>query len=255
MALDNAYKQKNVKIADNILMRTYSLIGKDDAERFGKERLQEKPDSFAANYTMYNLEKMNGNYNNAIKYIDRCIQITGTDSLDRLKYTVEKVECLNLAYKKTSDNTYLQRAADEYESLLTKMPNNTDVLNNLAYTLAECNVRLDDAIDYARRAHEDKPNNASFLDTYAYVLYKNGQFEKAEEFLKAAMQQYEVQRINVPAAVYEHLGMIKEKLGEANEALDVYLLMILLFVMRVAVATLLSIPPRYLLENGVLFLK
>ncbi|GAG17119.1 unnamed protein product, partial [marine sediment metagenome] len=60
------------------------------------------------------------------------------------------------------------------------------------------------------------------LDTYAYALYKNGRYSEAAEFLLAALQQYEQESISAPAEVYEHLGMIKEKLGARDEALAAY---------------------------------
>ncbi|MHC4423897.1 MAG: tetratricopeptide repeat protein, partial [Planctomycetota bacterium] len=109
-----------------------------------------------------------------------------------------------------------------YESLLAEMPNNTIVLNNLAYMLAENNERLAEALEYAKRALEARPNNPSFLDTYAYVLYKNGKLPEADEFLQAAIQQYEQNKISVPGEIYEHLGTIKEKLGAQSEALAAY---------------------------------
>ncbi|MHC4433337.1 MAG: hypothetical protein ACYTBS_15980, partial [Planctomycetota bacterium] len=60
------------------------------------------------------------------------------------------------------------------------------------------------------------------LDTYAYVLLKNGDVTQAGEFLAAALQQYQQNRITVPAEIYEHKGMINEKLGAKAEALAAY---------------------------------
>jgi Tfp pilus assembly protein PilF len=102
------------------------------------------------------------------------------------------------------------------------MPNNTTVLNNLAYMLAESNERLPDALEYAKQALEQTPNNPVFLDTYAYVLYKSGTDSKADEFMTAALQQYEQNELVAPPDVYEHKGMIKERLGQKKQALDAY---------------------------------
>ena len=127
-----------------------------------------------------------------------------------------------MAYAKTSDISYLKKAITQYESLLVKMPNNAGVLNNLAYMMAENNERLPEALEYAERAYQTKPNNPSILDTYAYVLYKNDQLVRAAEFIQASLQQYEQSELSVPAEIYKHLGMIKEKLGERAEAIDAY---------------------------------
>ena len=60
------------------------------------------------------------------------------------------------------------------------------------------------------------------LDTYGYVLLKNGKAEQADEFLQRALQQYEQNKINAPIEVYEHIGWVKEKLGQDAEALQAY---------------------------------
>ena len=205
-----------------VLQRIYSLLGAEEVLQVCKEKLQADPDSLAANSTMFNLTLINGEYNKAIGYIDKCLEIVGPDSPLRVDYIVKKVRALQLAYSKTSDNNYLERAIVEYKSLLAEMPNNAKVLNNLAYMLAEGDVRLAEALQYARRAYEARPNNPGFLDTYAYVLYKNGKFSEAAEFLQAALQQFEQNRISTPADVYEHLGMIQEKLGAAEQAVAAY---------------------------------
>jgi predicted Zn-dependent protease len=135
---------------------------------------------------------------------------------------VKKTELLTLAYERTSDNNYLLRAITDYESLLVKMPNNTNVLNNLAYMLAENNEKLPEALQYAKRAYDAKPNDPSYMDTYAYALYKNGKVSEAAELLLSALQQYEQNDAPIPPEVYEHLGVVKEKLGAKTGALDAY---------------------------------
>ena len=212
----------NEIFASNILRRMYSLLGAEEVLRVCNEKLEADPDSRAANYTMFNLANINGEYNKAVGYIDKCLQIAGPNSPRRVDYIVEKVGVLQLAYNRTLDSNYLKRAITEYESLLTEMPNNISVLNNLAYFLAENNEKLTEALEYAERVYEARPNAPGFLDTYAYVLYKNGQFSKAAEFLQAALQHYEQSKVSVPAEVYEHLGMVKEKLGLGDEALAAY---------------------------------
>ncbi len=209
-------------LVSSILERMYMLLGTEEVLMYCKERLKTNPDSLAANMAMFNLKKINGEYNNAVDYIDKCLQIIGPNSPDEVIFITRKAEIFTLAYSKTSDNNYLKKAVAEYESLLAKMPNNPDVLNNLAYMLAEENVRLAEALEYAKRACETRPNDPGILDTYSYLLYKNGRLSEAAESLQSALQQYEQNRISAPSEVYEHLGMIKEKLGSIDEALAAY---------------------------------
>jgi tetratricopeptide (TPR) repeat protein len=219
-AVDKAETDEN--LVSSILERMYAMLGAEEVLTYCKERLKTNPDSLATNIAMYNLKMMNGEYNNAVDYVDKCLQIIGPNSPDRVTYIVKKAEVFTLAYSKTSDNNYLKKAITEYESLLAKMPNNPDILNNLAYMLAEENVRLVEALEYAKRAYEARPNAASVLDTYSYLLYKNGRLSEAAEFLQSALQQYEQDRISAPSEVYEHLGTIKEGLGSVDEALAAY---------------------------------
>ncbi len=219
-AVDKA--EINDTLASDILLKMFLLLGPEEVSRYCTEKLVTNPDSLSANWTMFNLTNIKADYDEAVNYINRCIEIAGSDSVRGVNYTVKKVEVLTLAFEKTSDNNYLKQGIADYESLLAKMPNNINVLNNLAYMLAENNERLSDALRYIKKVVEASPNNPSFLDTYAYVLYKNGEFSQAAEFTASALQQYEQSGILAPAEVYEHLGLIKEKLGANEQALSAY---------------------------------
>jgi tetratricopeptide (TPR) repeat protein len=233
-AIEKAANNENA--ATWVLERMGTLLGQDEVLKICTERLQANPDSPSANLAMFEIMKLNGQYNKALEYIDKCIGFVQAGSDPEVELKMKKVEVLQMAYLKTSDNNYLLNAIAEYESLLAKMPNNTNVLNNLAYLLADADEQLDKAIDYAKRAHEMVPNNAGFMDTYAFTLYKNGlklqtagkedeakdKFTEGAELLLAAVQQYERSKVAVPTEVYEHLGMTKEVLGEKAEAIKAY---------------------------------
>ena len=212
----------NEALASEVLLRMYLMLGSDEVSKYCKERLRTNPDSVAANFAMFNLAKINGQYDKALDYIDKCIELTDPDSPARGNYTGKKTEILTTAYERSSDKEYLKRAIADYESLLAKMPNNISVLNNLAYMLAESNERLPEALQYAKRALDARPNDPAVLDTYAYLLCKNDKSSQAVEFSVAAFQQYKQDEIPVPAGAYEHLGMIKEDLGAKDEALAAY---------------------------------
>jgi tetratricopeptide (TPR) repeat protein len=218
-AVDKAWS--NDVIAVEILMRTLLLVGPDEVSKYCEERLKASPDSMAANFTMYNLTKIRGEYDASVGYIDKCIALAGPDTQLGIEHIMQRTQLLTVAYEKTSDNRYLNAAIRDYESLLDKMPNNTTALNNLAYLLAQSNQKLSKAIEYAKRAVELKPNDANFLDTYGYVLLKSGKNSESAESLAAAIQQYG-RGSNAPPEVYEHLGMAKEALGEKSQALAAY---------------------------------
>ena len=213
----------NESLANEVFLRMYLILGADEVLKYCKQKLLIDPDSLAANFTMYNLSKINNDYDNAIKYIEKCIELTKQEGPKKYEYIIKKSEVLILAYEQTSDNNYLKIAITDYKSLLSEMPNNIKVLNNLAYMLAENNQELSKALDYSKHVLDTKPNDPGFLDTHAYVLYKNNKNKEAAEVIETALQQYSKQgHIMVPAVVYEHKGMIKEALGAKGEALTAY---------------------------------
>ncbi|MHC4645344.1 MAG: tetratricopeptide repeat protein [Planctomycetota bacterium] len=220
-ALAKAFAGKDERMSSEILARTCLLLGDGEVAKYAEQWTKDQPDSLPANFMAASLAVKNNRYNEALTYIDKCVRVAGPDSEIGRGYAVKRATVLQLNYKRTSDNNYLQKAVAEYESLLKKMPNNTVVLNNLAYILADTD-RRNDALEYAARACERMPNNPAFLDTYGYVLHKTGDNSKAAEFLQASVQQYELNRASVPAEVHWHLGMAKEALGAKDEAIAAY---------------------------------
>ena len=219
-AVDKAGEDET--LASEVLLRMLLMLGPDEVLNYCRQKLETNPDSIAANFAMFNLAKINNEFDKAIDYIEKCINLTAPDSSRRVEYAMKKADVLTLAYERSSDKSYLSAAITVYKSLLTKMPSNTIILNDLAYFLAENNERLPEALQYAKRALDEQPNNPGFLDTYAYVLHKNDKNSQAAEFLAAALQQYQQNDILVPAEVYDHKGMIKEELGAKDEAIAAY---------------------------------
>jgi tetratricopeptide (TPR) repeat protein len=205
-----------------ILKNMNQVVGSGEAMKWCDEKLQSQPDSLAVNLAMFNLCKITGEYNKAIGYVDNCIRITADKEQLNLSYRFNKATMLQTAFRKTADKAYMEKAIKEYESLLQKQPTNTTILNNLAYTLADMDMDISKALEYAEKAYKALPTNPSVLDTYGYVLLKNGKAEQADEFLQRALQQYEQNKINAPIEVYEHVGWVKEKLGQNTEALQAY---------------------------------
>ncbi|MFC1677586.1 tetratricopeptide repeat protein [Planctomycetota bacterium] len=205
-----------------VMMQMYRLLGPQELQLVCEEMLRTNPDSFAANYSMYNLAEINANYNKAISYLDKCMQILGPQSPGITSYRQKKAILLLSAYTKTSDKGYLQKSIEEHESLLEKMPNNTTVLNNLAYILAENDEKLEKALEYAEQVWKLRPDDAAVVDTYAYVLYKNGKYKQAGQYMQSAIQGYSDEQAVLMPEVYMHSGMIQEKLGNKTQALDAY---------------------------------
>jgi tetratricopeptide (TPR) repeat protein len=214
--------EENEALASEVLLRMFLLLGPEEVSKYCLEKLKQDPDSIPANFTMFNLHKVNREYLKALPYIIKCIELTDPDNRKHLDYTVKKAEILTLAYQRSSDNKYLKMAIAEYKSLLEKMPNNTSVLNNLAYMLAEGDENIGDALKYAEKVYSLSPNDPGVLDTYGYVLYKNGKYTEALGHLNAALQYYGQNKLYIGWEVYEHLGLIKQALGDEFGAVMAY---------------------------------
>jgi len=117
----------NEMLLADILLKMYVIVGAEEAMSFCRQKLGTDPDSLAVNFTMFNLAKITGQYEQAVNYISKCIDLTDADSFQRIDYTLKKGDILILLHEKSSDNNYLKTAVSDYESLLAKMPSNTGV--------------------------------------------------------------------------------------------------------------------------------
>jgi tetratricopeptide (TPR) repeat protein len=206
----------------NILREMGVSLGVDKVRDYCREKIASGSEAIVPNYILSQLAVNDKDYNKALDFLDKCVDIAGTDQANVNFYYSQKANVLVKAYETTSDNSYLEGAINIWEELLKTNPQDISILNNLAYTLASNNEKLDKALKYAEKAKNLRPNNQSILDTYAYVLYINGRFEEAEQYAQSSIQLFEDKEAFAPVDVYEHLGMIKEKLEDVDGAIKAY---------------------------------
>jgi len=82
----------------------------------------------------------------------------------------------------------IDKAIPLYEKAVSIQPNAADAMNNYAYLLAENDRDLEKALQMAKKAITIEPNNPSFLDTVGWTLFKLGNYQEAERYLKKAFQ-------------------------------------------------------------------
>jgi len=225
-ALEKAESKEQLVL--DILQNMLTSLGPDETEKWCRDKLKAEPDSLVANMAIFNISSMNGDYNKARGYIEKCIEIVGPQSELAGSFAINKASLLVAGYSKTADRQYLTDAISEFEKILTNQPNNVEIMNNVAYLLADNNQDIDKAIEYAKRAHERSPNSPNTMDTYAYTLCKTGDFTKALQLLQMAIQLFERDSTSVPWEVHNHLGMAQEGLGFNTEAAASYKKAILL---------------------------
>jgi tetratricopeptide (TPR) repeat protein len=149
-------------------------------------------------------------YPAAIKSINRAIDLQPDDNAVLLS---DMYSSLGDIYNTIKDH---KQSDSSYEKSLRLNPKNPTVLNNYAYYLSERGVRLADAEKMSKESLELRPGEATFLDTYGWILYKQGKYEGAKKYIEDALKA----NPEADGTLWEHLGDIYFKLGDANKAVE-----------------------------------
>lgn len=108
------------------------------------------------------------------------------------------------------------RSFKAYEQALEIFPLNIGIMNNYAYFLSLSERDLEKAERMSAMTIKAYPDNSTYLDTYAWVLYKQGNTEKALEYIKKAIDNDN----NASSDLLEHYGDILEANGEHEQAVE-----------------------------------
>lgn len=103
-----------------------------------------------------------------------------------------------------------------YQKALNIDPSNDNVLNNWAYYLSLRKEQLEKAAEMSKRSNELRPNTSSYLDTYGWILYVQGKYSDALEWLDKALKAGGDQS----GTILEHFGDTLFRLGRTAEAME-----------------------------------
>jgi len=136
-----------------------------------------------------------------------------------LNYADERNALLLTQVYSSLGDTYhaLDMAAESdqaYEEALSLDSNNVGTLNNYAYYLSLRKANLEEAAKMAKKSNELDPNNPTFQDTYAWVLFQQGHYKEALEWIEKAI----ANSGETSFALLEHYGDILFKLGDVETA-------------------------------------
>ena len=107
------------------------------------------------------------------------------------------------------------KSEQAYNNGLDINPNDVSILNSYSRSLAKKVQRLDEAKQMIKLCNELEPNKGIYQDTYAWVLYKQGKYNEANDWLNRSV----TNGGNKHAIVWEHKGDISYKLGDKDQAL------------------------------------
>jgi Tfp pilus assembly protein PilF len=103
-----------------------------------------------------------------------------------------------------------------YNAALQLDPRNETALNNYAYYLSLRNVRLDDAARMSKESLKIRPGEPTFLDTYGWILYQQGKYREALEYIQKAV---DANPDGADPTLWEHLGAVQYRIGDKDGAI------------------------------------
>lgn len=109
-----------------------------------------------------------------------------------------------------------QKSDSAYDKALEIDPNNAYVLNNYSYYLSLRNEKLDRAEEMSLTANNLEPDQPSYEDTYAWILYRQGKFIQAKEWIEKALSNGGETHV----AILEHYGDVMAKLNNLEKAVE-----------------------------------
>jgi tetratricopeptide (TPR) repeat protein len=93
--------------------------------------------------------------------------------------------------------------------------------NSVGYVATVLNHRLEEAGNLIRLALDKEPENEAYIDSLAWYHYQKGEYAKAWECIRKALEQMEY-KANPPGTIFDHAGDIALKLGKKELALEYY---------------------------------
>lgn len=151
---------------------------------------------------------------------------TQNDDVDGAIYAFEKIKKTETENKEILVQSYLglgecyhkkeayTQSDENFDAAIRLSPGNPLVLNNYAYFLSLRSQRLDEASKMVQQALQKDPENGAYQDTYGWILYLQGDYKAAEQWIGKAVQK------NAGAEALEHYGDVWAKMGDANKARD-----------------------------------
>jgi len=189
------------------LGNAYGATGNSEAaRRLYKESIELAPDKAAYRYELGETYIRDGNWAEATATFKELLPMVEKDqvTLGRTLYGLART---------LERQGEFEESVRTFERLLSLHPNHADALNYLGYMFAERGVRLGEAASFIQRALESDPDNGAYLDSLGWVFYQSGNYRRAQEFLKRALDQEEGKLSKVGEGEIGRLKALKENLA------------------------------------------
>ena len=193
------------------LYRYRPNASKDDlakARAYFEEALNLKPNFMPPYVSLADLDYKSGDVDQAIVRYQKIIASEPQH--------LPSLVLLALIYENKKDYS---AAAENYRQILNFAPTFAPAANNLAWLIVEhLNGDLNEALSLAQLAKREMPNEANVADTLGWIYYKQGSFKAALTELEEALNLEQSSSTKQSAELFYHLALVKEALGEREEA-------------------------------------
>ena len=160
------YKNKNKNYSLKYIKKKFNLI---------------KDPSIRVLFDMANIYKNFKEYEEAIKLYSRIMQTIENNSLIYADLLYKRGAC----YERVGN---YEKSDVDLLAALKIIPDNSYALNYLAYSWLERDYKVSKAIKMLKVAYELNENDPYIIDSIAWGYYLTGKFEKAEEFMRRAVE-------------------------------------------------------------------
>ncbi len=197
----------NEKVWQELLLVSSDAGDWKQMQKDAEKALEYFPNQLFFLYFFGSASSQNGDFEEAIYAFEK-VKKSGTDNKDIL---IQSYLGLGECYQKQEQ---FSKSDENFEGALSISPGNPLVLNNYAYFLSLRNERLSDASKMVQQALQKEPGNGAYQDTYGWILYLQGDYKGAEEWIGKSVSN------NGGAEVLEHYGDVQAKLGDMAKAKD-----------------------------------
>lgn len=151
----------------------------DSVDKYSAMALESYPKNCSLYLQRASVHQYMGNNEMAIAELSKAVKYAENDSIASTIYGYMGDIYQTMGENKKSINSY--KKALKYDSL------NVLVLNNYSYYLSVYDRNLNLALEMSSKVNELEPNNPTYLDTQAWILYKLGEYEQAQTFMRLAI--------------------------------------------------------------------
>lgn len=116
-----------------------------------------------------------------------------------------------------------EKAIALYRRYIEETPWEPGLRNNLAYLFSKLNREIDEGITLVKSALAAEPTHSPFyLDTLGWLLYRKGEFARAETFIRLALSHSHLGYGDSLSECLFHLGVVLDAQGKRMEALKIF---------------------------------